>query len=110
MLYCKDVAAHAGVSPSYVSWLLTLADCDRVGKAARAIDAADWDRRSSHSRLSIDVPLVRDFRGWTDAFGRFKLVAEAYLNLSRIRGDKYAASFLSDIREICERAQERASK
>ena len=56
----------------------------------------------------LDFLSVREFRGWANVFARFKVLTEAYLEVSRTRGDVFATAFLLDIRERCDRAQERA--
>ena len=57
-----------------------------------------------------NVGMVTDFHGWPDAFYRFKLLSQAFLNVARQRGDVYAAAFLKDIEEVSERAWRRATE
>jgi hypothetical protein len=106
--YFRRVASFAGCSVGCVQYWATLAKWDRIGAEVRAREAAAAGVAVAATTCGLDFLSVREFRGWANVFARFKVLTEAYLEVSRTRGDVFATAFLLDIRERCDRAQERA--
>jgi hypothetical protein len=109
MDYCRRIAAIAGVSYPYVHRNLQLQECSRIGAELRAKEAEEAKSRCQVMAPDVGLGPVQNFRGWIDVFSKLKILAEAYLNLARTRGDVYATAFLSDIRDVSDRAQRRAT-
>ena len=107
--YCKRIAAASGVSVSYVHQQVQFEKCTRIGEALRAKEAAEAATRCQVMPAGLDIGPVANFRGWPDTFYRFKLLAEAYLNVATQRGDIFAASFLREIRDMADKGQHRAA-
>jgi hypothetical protein len=108
MRYCERIAEIAGVSSQYVHHTIEIIRCERLGEVLRAKEAEEATKLVPLSLNARAVPAVSDFKGWSDVFSRFKLLAEAYLNLALARGDKYAESFLKDLRDHSARAETRS--
>jgi hypothetical protein len=106
--YCRRIAALCGTSYTHVHHKLQVLECYRIGAARRAKEAAEAKLRCEVIPAGVALGPVQNFRGWTDTFGKFKILAEAYLNLARSRGDVYAGAFLKEIADMSERAQKRA--
>ena len=109
MAYCRRIAAAAGVSVPYVHHQRQLEKCARIGAEWRAKEAAEAATRCQVMPAGLDIGPVANFRGWPDTFYRFKLLAEAYLNVATQRGDIFAASFLREIRDMADKGQHRAA-
>lgn len=107
MRFCRRLAAIAGVSAGYVQNMTLIIEAEQIGAYARAKEEARAKVEIVPRVVSLGA--VQNFKGWLDAFSRFKATAEAYLLLAQTRGDVYAAAFLSDIRDTADRAQSRAA-
>jgi hypothetical protein len=106
MDYCRRIAAIAGVSPAYVHNNLQVREAQRLGRERVAAETANrLPVVASLNQRAVQVP---PFVGWADVFSRFKLLSEAYLRLAMSRGDKYAESFLKDLRDHADRAETRS--
>ena len=105
--YYLRIAVVSGVSPSYVQNTLEIMRCERIGAEVRAREAEELKGKVVPRVVSLGP--VQNFKGWMDAFAKFKATAEAYLLLAQTRRDVYATAFLKDIRDISDRAQTRAS-
>ena len=107
--WCKRVGAIAGCSSKYVWWQLELVRCEQIGANLRAKEAEEEKLRCKVMPFTGNVGPVRNFQGWAFEFGKLEMLATAYLTLARERGDAYAAAFLMNIKENCERGQKRAA-
>jgi hypothetical protein len=107
MQYCRRIAAIAGVNARYVQLAIQIIECEHIGAERRAKEEARAKVEIVPRVVSLGA--VQNFKGWLDAFSKFKQTAEAYLLLAQTRGDVYAAAFLADIRDKADRAQSRAA-
>ena len=107
MKYCRRVAVIAGVSADYVQHTTKIIECENIGAELRAKEEAR--RKVEIVPRVASLGPVQNFKGWLDAFAKFKATAEAYLILAQTRGDVYASAFLKDIRDTADRAQSRAA-
>jgi hypothetical protein len=106
MAFCRRIGALAGASGSYVHNLLQIREAQRIGLQRRAKEEANrLPVVASLNQRAVQVP---PFVGWADVFSRFKALSEAYLRLAMSRGDKYAESFLKDLRDHADRAETRS--
>jgi hypothetical protein len=105
--YSRRIAEIAEVSPGLVIQAMETMRCERIGAEVRAREAEELKGKVVPRVVSLGP--VQNFKGWMDAFAKFKATAEAYLLLAQTRRDVYATAFLKDIRDISDRAQTRAS-
>lgn len=105
--YSRRIAAIAKVSPGSVIMAMDMMKCERIGAEVRAKEEAR--RKVEIVPRVVSLGPVQNFKGWLDAFSKFKATAEAYLLLAQTRGDMYASAFLKDIRDTADRAQSRAA-
>jgi hypothetical protein len=102
--YRKRIASLVGVSVGYVQWVDSMDEAAENGRKRREQEAEEAKTRCNVMGAEFSGLSVQSFRGWADVFGKIKIVTEVYMTLARTRGDVFAKSFLSDIRDTCERA------
>ena len=107
--FCGRVAALAGVSGSYVHHVLMIDKYTAIGVQKRAEEAKAALGRCEVMPFSGNVGPITRFRGWAVEFHCIKLLAESYLLFAQARHDAYAISFLKDLRDTANRAQDRAA-
>ena len=106
--YHRKIAAIAGVSAGLVQHVMDIQRCEAIGAECRAKEAEEAKSKLVPLSLNARAVQVPPFAGWADVFSRFKTLAEAYLRLAQSRGDAYAESFLKDLRDHADRAEERS--
>ena len=106
----RRIASATGCSAPYVQYLAGINECERLGQEIRAKEAAEAKLRVEVLPFdAADLGPIRNFRNWLETFAKFKILSEAFLNLARQQGNVWAASYLSELSAVCERAQNRAA-
>ena len=109
LAYCKRIGGLAGCPTPTVYNEFKWQEWTRLGQELRAKEEAE--RKFKPIPFDADgLGPLQNFRGWVTEFGRLKLVVECYLTFARGRPEAYPVSMLSQLREICERAQCRAAQ
>ena len=104
----KAVAAEVGCTIGAVQHVEMIERCAKYAKEQQ-------DQRLVS--MPFEVPqstdisaMVKDFPGWVIVFGKLSLVINNYLQIARAIGDPMPASWLSNLRDVCETAQLRSEQ
>ena len=86
-VYCKRIAAIAGVHYSSIFQCLKLKECEAIGAAVRAREAEEAKSKIEVMPPGLDLGPVVRFGGWIDTFARFKAAKCQGMGVRGMTGD-----------------------